>query len=216
MPSPPDADDTPDVILASASPRRRALLEAAGVAFRVQPANIPEERRAGEAPHAFAERLAREKALAVAGLHATREGVRVLGSDTVVALGNEVFGKPRDEDDARRMVAALTGRTHEVITAIAVAQAGSLEVRSAVVRSRVRMRAAAAEEIEDYVRVGESMDKAGAYALQGEAGRRFVEYVDGSASSVIGLPLAETLSLLGEPLPDDLDARLGPLESLDR
>ena len=183
------------LVLASGSPRRRALLERAGVQFEVCPADIPELQQPGEAPEAFARRLAAEKALAVARRLGTGEQRLVLGADTIVVLGGAVLGKPRDAEQAVEMLASLVGRSHVVTTGVAVARPSDGSVRDLAVHSRVRMRAASMDEIREYVATGESLDKAGAYALQGE-GRRFVEAVEGSESNVIGLPLDETLELL--------------------
>jgi septum formation protein len=187
-------DDHP-LILASASPRRRDLLDSAGIAFEVIPADIPEEHRSDERPVEFASRLAAEKARAVADRVGPEPARRVLGADTIVILDDSILGKPRNPRDAREMLARLTGRSHEVVTAIALIRSDTLETEVRAVTSRVRMRAAGPEELRDYVATGESLDKAGAYALQG-GGRRFVEHVEGSESNVIGLPLDETLELL--------------------
>lgn len=189
--------DDPPLILASASPRRRDLLDGAGIAFEVIPADIAEERRRDERPVAFASRLAAEKARAVAERVGPEPARRVLGADTIVVLGDSILGKPRNPRHAREMLARLTGRSHEVVTAIALVPSDTLEIEVRAVTSRVHMRAASPEELRDYVATGESLDKAGAYALQG-GGRRFVERVEGSESNVIGLPLDETLELLGE------------------
>ena len=189
--------DDPPLILASASPRRRDLLDDAGIAFEVIPADIAEERRRDERPVAFASRLAAEKARAVAERVGPEPARRVLGADTIVVLGDSILGKPRNPRHAREMLARLTGRSHEVVTAIALVPSDTLEIEVRAVTSRVHMRAASPEELRDYVATGESLDKAGAYALQG-GGRRFVERVEGSESNVIGLPLDETLELLGE------------------
>ena len=183
------------LILASASPRRRDLLSRAGVRFEVRPANIPEEREPGEEPAAFAERLAREKALHVARQTGPETNRWVLGADTIVVLEAEVLGKPDDPQHAVELLSRLVGRRHSVITAVALTNTRSLETRSAAVASLVTLRSASLEEIEAYVAGGEPLDKAGAYALQGE-GRRFVERVEGSESNVIGLPMDETLALL--------------------
>jgi len=190
-------DPAPALILASGSPRRRALLEAAGVAFEPRPPGLPEERAAGEAPEAFALRLSRSKALFAAERAGSPPRRFALGADTIVVLGDEVLGKPRDAEDAVRLLRRLVGREHEVITAVAVADSASLQTRSRAVRSRVRMRPAGDDEIRRYVETGEPLDKAGAYGLQGE-GRRFVLSVEGSETCVIGLPLEETLALLRE------------------
>ena len=183
------------LILASASPRRRELLARAGIAFEVVPAEIDERSLPGEAPCALAERLAREKALAVAARLGPAPRRLVLGSDTVVVLGGEVLGKPRDALHAEALLARLVGRSHEVVTGVAVVQSEGLALQSLTVTSRVTMHPAAPEEIRRYVATGEPLDKAGAYALQGE-GRRFVAAVEGSETNVIGLPLEETLALL--------------------
>jgi len=197
----PPLDDTrpaPDVlVLASASPRRSRLLDEAGVAFEVVPADIDEQAIAGEAPREMAERLAREKALAVAARLGDAPRRFVLAADTIVVLGEKVLGKPRDPDHAVELLSSLVGHTHEVVTGVALAQTGGGEVQSLHVSSRVRMRAAEPGEIRAYVATGEPLDKAGAYALQGE-GRRFVEQVEGSETNVIGLPMDETLALLAE------------------
>jgi septum formation protein len=191
------AHPQPSLVLASGSPRRRQLLERAGFAFAVQAANIPEERAPGEPPERFALRLAQEKALAVALARADGHAQHrpVLGADTIVVIDDDVLGKPRDPAHAVELLARLVGRSHVVITGVAVVAGAELAVHSTAVHSRVRMRAADQAEIRAYVATGEPLDKAGAYALQGE-GRRFVVDVDGSESNVIGLPIDETLALL--------------------
>jgi septum formation protein len=183
------------LLLASASPRRRDLLSAAGVAFEVRPANIPESRAPDEPPHQFAARMAREKALAVARSPDLQADRVVLGADTIVVLDGNVFGKPRDASHAAALLSQLVGRCHQVVTAVAVVRSGSLSLRQVRVESRVCMHPAAPEEIEAYVATGEPLDKAGAYAVQG-AGRRFVAAIEGSETNVIGLPLDESLALL--------------------
>jgi nucleoside triphosphate pyrophosphatase len=185
------------LVLASASPRRREILARAGVRFEVVPAEIDESGRADEAPEVLVERLARAKALAVARRLGPSPARPVLGSDTVVVLGGEVLGKPRDAEDAVAILARLVGRTHRVVTGVALAESAGLALRSLIVTSRVTLRPAGTDEIRRYVATGEPLDKAGAYALQGE-GRRFVTEVLGSESNVIGLPLEETLALLRE------------------
>ncbi len=185
------------LILASASPRRRELLSGAGVRFEVRPADIPEERNPGEAPGAFAGRLASEKALHVARQTGPEPNRWVLGADTIVVLEEDVLGKPDDPQHAVELLSRLVGRTHSVITAVVLTDTRTLETRCAEVESRVSLRSASRQEIEAYVSGGEPLDKAGAYALQGE-GRRFVKRVEGSESNVIGLPLDETLALLSQ------------------
>lgn len=189
---------SPVLILASGSPRRRALLDRAGVRFDIQPADIPEEQQPGEAPAAFAGRLAGEKARAVAERVRLGPGTAprlVLGADTIVVLGDAVLGKPRDAAHAVELLSRLVGHTHRVLTGVAVVDADSGDESGTLVESRVTLRPAARADLEAYVATGEPLDKAGAYALQGE-GRRFVEKVEGSETNVIGLPLEETLELL--------------------
>lgn len=189
---------TSRLVLASQSPRRRELLAQLGIPLEVRPAQADETVLPGEAPIAYVLRVAREKARAVAG-------DLVLAADTAVVLGAEVLGKPADRDDARRMLRALSGTVHEVLTAVCVRRvrpepAAELD---AVVATRVRFAPLSPTEIEWYVGTGEPLDKAGAYAIQGSGGA-FVLSVEGSVSNVVGLPLAETAELLrrcGFPLP---------------
>ena len=171
------------------------LLERAGQAFEVRPADLDETPHPDEAPVACLVRLAREKALAVAGALAGGPPRLVLGADTGVLLGDDLLGKPRDPAHAVELLSRLVGRSHRVVTAVAVADTAGARVLERHVESRVRMRPAERAEIEAYVSGGEPLDKAGAYALQGE-GRRFVVAVEGSESNVIGLPVEETLALL--------------------
>lgn len=182
-------------MLASASPRRRRILADAGVDFEVCPSDVEETERPDEAPAALADRLAREKAVDVARAIAADPPVPVLGADTIVVVDDTVLGKPRDEAHAVELLSRLVGRTHEVMTGIALAWSDGRAPISRVVATRVEMRSADLAELAEYVALGESLDKAGGYALQGE-GRRFVVEVAGSRSNVIGLPLEETLELL--------------------
>lgn len=176
------------VVLASGSPRRRQLLEMLGIPIVVQPASIPEIRAPGEAPVAYAERLAREKAATVPGRY-------VLGADTTVVLGGAVLEKPRDPDDAVRMLCALQGRTHEVVTAVALASGGAVRQRTDV--TAVTFRPADEPFLRAYVATGEPLDKAGAYGIQGY-GAALVERIDGDFFGVMGLPVRLVLELLGE------------------
>ena len=171
------------LILASASPRRRELLAAAGWSFIVRPAAVDERPHRDEPPADYACRLARKKADAVV---APEEAV-VLGADTVVVLEEHLLEKPRDPPDAARMLHLLSGRTHEVITGICLRLGRHRVVDLA--RTRVRFAVLSAREIEAYVASGEPMDKAGAYGIQGLASK-FVERVDGCYFNVVGLPLA--------------------------
>jgi septum formation protein len=186
----------PRLVLASQSPRRRELLEQLGVALDVRPAHVDESVRPGEPPREYVVRVARDKARAVAG-------DVVVAADTAVVLGGEVLGKPRDAAEARRMLEALSGTSHEVMTGVCVRRAAVRIEGSAVVSSTVRFARLTAAQIAWYVTTGEPLDKAGAYAIQG-AGGAFVLGVEGSVSNVVGLPLAETADLLrraGFPLP---------------
>ena len=171
------------LILASASPRRAQLLRNAGIAFTAQATRIPERRRQGESPTKFAERLAREKARAI---RARKPRSLVLGADTIVVIGGRVLGKPRDRRDARRMLRLLSGRSHQVTTAVCLAAPGFEDVRSET--TRVTMRKLSEKEIRDYVASREPRDKAGAYAIQGIASR-FVSRIEGCYFNVVGLPV---------------------------
>ena len=186
---------TPPLVLASASPRRRDLLLRAEVAFEIVPADIPEPSRPGETPVEHARRLAGEKALAVARRMGPAPPRLVLGADTIVVIDGDVLGKPTDEANAVELLSRLVGRMHEVVTAVALTTSDRLALTRVEVVSRVHMRAAEEPELRAYAATGEPLDKAGAYAVQGE-GRRFVERIEGSESNVIGLPLDETLALL--------------------
>ncbi len=164
-----------------------------GLTFVVHPADICERALPSEAPRALVERLALAKAHAVAAEHG--HSTVVLGSDTVVVQGGEVLGKPRDAEHAMELLRRLVGRTHQVLTGVALVGGGGARHEVICVESGVVMRPADEDELRRYIAVGESLDKAGAYALQGE-GRRFVVRVEGSESNVIGLPVDETCALL--------------------
>jgi septum formation protein len=176
----------PRLVLASASPRRTALLRAAGYEFEVRPSGAPEPPFAGGDPAAYAESLARAKTGA-------SNGEVVVGADTIVVLDGAVLGKPGDPAAAASMLGRLSGRTHEVITAVAVRRGAA--VRSAHASARVTFRPLSQREIGDYVATGEPFDKAGAYAYQGAAGA-FVTRLHGEPDTVIGLPVALLDSLL--------------------
>jgi nucleoside triphosphate pyrophosphatase len=178
------------VILASASPRRRELLNLVGIPHEVRPANIDETIRPRETPRRHAERLAREKASAVA----TRDpSLITIGADTIVVINRKVLGKPANVDQAAAMLRQLSGREHKVVTAVAVSRGKKL--RSAVEEVRVRFRTLRADEIDAYIATGEPMDKAGAYGIQGY-GATIVECVDGDYFSVMGLSLVRLVGLL--------------------
>lgn len=179
-------------ILASGSPRRRELLEAAGLRFVVDPASIDETPLEGEAPVAYVARLAIAKAREVLPRHSRDV---VLGADTTVVLDGEIFGKPVADAEATAMLRKLSGRTHDVFTGIALVTTDG--ERSTVERTTVAMAALSDEEIGWYVASGEPRDRAGAYAIQGLASR-FIQRVEGSYSNVVGLPVAAVLQLLRE------------------
>jgi septum formation protein len=181
------------LILASASPRRRELLAQAGFSFEVVPADVPEVRKLGEDPIRFVTRLAREKAEAVAASRSITPDTIVLGADTIVVVDEEVLGKPQDAADAARMLRLLSGQTHQVITGVCLAK-GRERQRAAEV-TFVRFATLSDEEIDAYVATGEPLDKAGAYAIQGRAGR-WVPRIHGCYFNVVGLPLALVSSMI--------------------
>lgn len=180
------------MILASSSPRRRELLQQIGVRFRIQVQAVDETPGAGEAPDAYVARLALAKARAVAALNS---GSLVLGADTTVVLDNQLLVKPADDADARCMLRAMSGRTHEVLTAVALVQNAHEVVQ--VVRTAVTFCALTEAQIDAYIATGEPADKAGAYGIQG-FGAVLVAGINGSYSNVVGLPLTETAALLRE------------------
>jgi septum formation protein len=189
------------LLLASASPRRQELLRNAGIAFEVQPADIPEDPLPGEGARECAERLAREKAVAVARLRPDlRPNDVVLGADTVVVVDGQLLGKPCDAADAARMLRLLSGREHEVITGVCLVVNGQPSVASESVASEttlVTVSEITERDIADYVASGEPMDKAGAYAIQGIASR-WIPRIEGDYSNVVGLPVALVFRMLRE------------------
>jgi septum formation protein len=178
------------VVLASGSPRRHQLLNLIGIAHEVRPPNIDETMRPRETPRRHAERLAREKASAVAKRD---PDLITIGADTIVVVNRKVLGKPRDTDDAARMLALLSGREHMVTTAVAVSRGKKL--RSAVEEVSVRFRRLRDDEIDAYIATGEPMDKAGAYGIQGY-GATIVERIEGDYFAVMGLPIVRLVGLL--------------------
>jgi septum formation protein len=170
------------IVLASASPRRKEILERAGIPFTVRVSNIPEDPLPNEQPSAHVARLAREKALAV-----RRDGEVVLGADTVVVIDGQILGKPTSPGDARRMLVLLSGRDHYVITGIAVAHDGGTLTGEA--QTTVHFAPLSPAEIAAYVASGEPDDKAGAYAIQGLASK-FIDRIDGDYFNVVGLPVS--------------------------
>lgn len=190
----------PGLILASSSPRRRELLSQAGFCFSVDPADVDESVLPGERPEEYAARIALEKARRTAERH---EAGIVLGADTIVVVDGDVLGKPSSPGEAKDMLSRISGRTHRVLTGVALVDAATGAYAAAVETTDVRIRELAAEEIEEYVDTGEPMDKAGAYGIQGRAAV-FVEGINGCFFNVVGLPLARLDKMLrdfGKPLP---------------
>jgi septum formation protein len=184
------------LVLASASPRRRALLARLGVAFAVVPSDVDETLPPDLPPDHGATELARRKARAVAArLGGTGVPAVVLAADTLVVLDGQPFGKPASRTDARRMLRALRGRTHEVVTGLAVVETATGHETVEMVVSRVHMREFGDAELEAYLLSGEPDDKAGAYAVQGVGGR-LVARVEGCYTNVVGLPVRTTARLL--------------------
>jgi septum formation protein len=191
------------LVLASASPRRQELLRNAGIPFVAQSTSIPEVPQPGEAPRAFAERMAREKALAV---FRRRPNDFVLGADTIVVVDGEILGKPRDTADAVRMLRVLSGRAHQVVTGVCLVsprlrtedrqpEAGFEDIRSET--TLVTVDPLGDDDIHAYVSTGEPMDKAGAYAIQGRASR-WVSRIEGDYFNVVGLPVSLVYKMLRE------------------
>lgn len=179
------------VILASASPRRRQLLGAAGIPFEVVESLVPERHLPAEPPSDYALRMAREKAAAVS---ARFPDAIVIGADTVVICGTQILEKPADSADARRMLATLSGRTHTVVTAFALARDGRI-LESSPVLSQVTFRQLTDAEIDDYIKTEEPFDKAGAYGIQGLGGG-FISRLEGSRDNVMGLPAEQVVAAL--------------------
>lgn len=187
-------ETAPEIVLASASPRRRDLLSQVGVRFAVVPSRAPEELLPGETPEEHVIRLARDKAREVA----SRSGVPgrwFIGSDTIVLRDGTILGKPRDAEDAAAMLRSLSGRTHQVLSGYCVLDRASGAEISRAVSTAVRFRELTPPEIAGYIATGEPMDKAGAYAIQG-IGAFMVPSIEGSYTSVVGLPLCEVVEAL--------------------
>jgi septum formation protein len=188
-----------DFILASASPRRKELLRAAGFKFQARPSSAEPPPRPGESPAAYARRAARAKASSVAA--SAPAGTLVLGADTIVVEGNHILGKPVDAADAARMVRKLSGRVHRVVTGVCLVRAPRRVVALRHETTRVRLRKLSEAEIREYVESGEPLDKAGAYGIQGRASK-FIRGIEGCYFNVVGLPVPlvyEMLKSLGDP-----------------
>lgn len=180
------------IILASASPRRAALLASAGILVEAIPSGLPEELRTDESVQERVRRLAQAKARAVAGFTAERF---FIGADTAVVRGREMMGKPKDGHDAARMLRKLSGGPHEVTTGVAIYDAERDRLQMETVTTRVYMKRLRPEEITAYIETGCPLDKAGAYGIQGRAAY-MVERIEGSYTNVVGLPLSETVEAL--------------------
>jgi septum formation protein len=185
----------PALYLASGSPRRRELLSQIGVRFSTLNCAIDEQSMPSESPAGYVERLARSKAAAGLNILGGDSQACVLGADTAVLIDGQILGKPTGRDDALRMLGSLSGREHQVLTAVALASVQRCQAR--VVPSRVWFRPISAAEIQAYWDSGEPRDKAGGYAIQGLAAV-FVSHLQGSYSAVVGLPLCETAKMLAD------------------
>ena len=190
-------------ILASSSPRRRELLASIGLEFEVVPSHVPEVHQEGEAPEEYVARLSRDKAAAVATAHPSRW---VIAADTTVFLDDRLLEKPADAADAARMLAAIAGRTHVVYTGVTLKNVARDHHETRVAETEVRMAPLSHGEIEWYVRSGEPLDKAGAYAAQG-IGAIFIDSIHGSYTNVVGLPLATLFQMLRRAGIDPLSNR---------
>ena len=185
-------ESPPRLILASASPRRRELLQQTPLRFRVIPSHTEETRRREETPETYVARIAAEKAHTVAKRH---PGFWVLAADTIVVLEGQVFGKPADLDDARQMLTALSGHPHQVMTAFVLLDPTGKTTAAEIVTSQVTFKELSESEVTAYLATGEPFDKAGAYAIQGK-GRDLITQVSGSHTNVIGLPMDEVTTAL--------------------
>lgn len=188
------------LILASASPRRAEILRNAGFDFEILPTRVDESVRQGESAKDYVCRLAEEKARAAMReipANSDRDSAVIVAADTTVVLGSEILGKPTPAEDAGAMLRRLSGRTHEVLTGLAVLPLAGSEIQIAVETTRVTFAPMSGREIEDYVASGEAFDKAGAYAIQGRGGK-FITRIEGCYFNVMGLPLARLYSMLRE------------------
>ncbi|HEX7833546.1 MAG TPA: Maf family protein [Thermoanaerobaculia bacterium] len=195
-------------ILASSSPRRRELLTSIGLEFDVRPSHVPEVHEPGEAPEEYVARLSRDKAHALASQNPNDW---VIAADTTVMLDNQLLEKPVDAADAARMLNTIAGRTHVVYTGVTLENVSRDWRDTRVAESEVRMLALSAEDVEWYVKTGEPLDKAGAYAVQG-IGAMFIESIHGSYTNVVGLPLATLFQMLRragiDPLKESMELAL--------
>jgi len=181
-----------DLILASASPRRKELLQRLGLPFRSIPSRIQEDFRTGESPGDHVLRLSEAKAREIAQRF---PGNWIIGADTIVVVGEEILGKPGGPDEARRMLETLAGRTHEVLTGLCVLRLDEGRGAQRIARTRVHVRELSRDEMKWYIRTGEPFDKAGGYAIQGYGGI-FISGIEGSYTNVVGLPTTELVLML--------------------
>jgi len=190
MPGP--ISTAPPLVLGSASPRRRDILSGLGIPLLVMPADVPEELVPGETPLGYVERVVDDKMRAVTERARGGDGAAVVVADTIVVVDGDVLGKPRDVDDAERLLGRLAGRAHRVHTRYALASPEGELLAARTVTSEVWLRNASPQELSGYARTGEGLDKAGAYAIQG-VGAFLVERIQGSYSNVVGLPACEVV-----------------------
>jgi septum formation protein len=179
-------------ILASASPRRQELLRSVGLKFKTIPAHVNEKYRTGESPRQHVKRLAKDKALVIAGKYPE---AWVLGADTIVVIDGFILGKPKNKVQARKMLRMLSGREHKVFTGFTIAHAAAEVYQTKVIQSAVRFKTISPAEMEWYIACDEPYDKAGGYAVQGK-GASFIQSIRGSYTNVIGLPLCEVFETL--------------------
>ncbi len=182
------------IILASASPRRRELLEKIGLKFEVEPGNYEEDMHSDLEPHALARKISLEKADAVAGKH---KNALVIAADTFIVCEDKILGKPHVATEARKMLETISGRSHSVITGFSIIDTSNHKTLSKSVETKVYIRKLTPAEIDDYVKSGEPLDKAGAYAIQG-LGAAMVERIEGDYFNVVGLPLSALVGALKE------------------
>ena len=182
------------IILASASPRRVELLEKIGLRFKVEPSNYEEDMHSELEPHEFARKISLEKAEAVASKH---KNAIVIAADTIIVFGSKILGKPHTENEARKMLETINGKSHSVITGFSIMDTGKNKTISKSVETKIHIRKLTPAEIDAYVKSKEPLDKAGAYAIQG-LGAVFVERIEGDYFNVIGLPLSALTKALKE------------------
>jgi septum formation protein len=182
------------IILASASPRRKELLEKIGLRFKVEPSNYEEDMQSGLEPHEFAQKISLEKAEVVASRH---KNAIVIAADTLIVSGSQILGKPHTENEARKILETINGKPHSVITGFSVIDTGENKTLSKSVETKVYIRKLTSAEIDAYVKSKEPLDKAGAYAIQG-LGAVIVEKIEGDYFNVIGLPLSALTEALKE------------------